>query len=510
MIYIFCCVNSAYVYGVNPYVVHIEADIMSGMPSFNMVGLLASEVREAKERVRTAIKNSGYSVPFERITVNLSPADRKKEGSTFDLAIAIALLTDIGMILIEKLSPWMIVGELGLNGEVKPVHGILPMVMLAKEAGFSYCMIPEENAEEGLIVEGVAVIPVANLKEAVAYLNMESAELLYNRRKRVSNIEPEADFPDFSDIVGNEFVKEAVMIAVCGRHNLLMTGPPGTGKSMIASRIPGIMPKMSFDEQLEVTGIQSINGILGNTGLVTHRPFRAPHHTITASALIGGGMIPKSGELTLAHRGVLFLDELPEFQTRVLDALRQPLEEKKVHIIRTGGRYEFPADCLVIGAMNPCKCGYYPDRNRCQCSESEIRHYLNRLSGPFLDRMDICIEVPRQDIWEVSGRQSDIKASIYYRERIEQAVERQKKRNGNIYNSCLTGRDLIERCEMDTKTLHFLKSAYDKFLLSMRGYYKVLRVARTIADLKGAACVTEEHIAQALSYRVEKTFQSKY
>jgi magnesium chelatase family protein len=266
------------------------------------------------------------------------------------------------------------------------------------------------------------------------------------------------------------------------------------------------MPTMSFEEFLEVTGIQSISGSMETAGLVTRRPFRAPHHTITGSALVGGGMIPKPGELTLAHRGILFLDELPEFHTRVLDALREPLEEKKVHITRTGGRCEFPADCLVIGAMNPCKCGYYPDRNRCQCSEGEIRRYFNKISGPFLDRIDICVEVSRQDIWEISGEKAG-KSSDYYRERIERAIELQKKRNGGVYNSRLVGQDLIERCEMNADTLEFLKCAYDKFLLSMRGYYKVLRVARTIADLKGVVCVTEEHIAQALSYRVEKTFK---
>lgn len=471
-----------------------------------MVGLLSSEVREAKERVRTALKNMEQPLPYGRITVNLSPADTKKEGAAFDLAIAVALLVNMRVIKSDRIKDFMILGELGLNGDVKKVKGVLPIIIMAKQKGFQWCMIPFENMAEGSIIDGIKVVAVKNLREAVDYLNgaREIPICDSNTKNRVeNNIEHFDATVDFLDIHGHSMVKRAVTVAVAGRHNLLMIGPPGVGKSMIASRIPGIMPDMSNEEILEISSIHSICGTLKDKGLIRQRPFQAPHHSVTLAALVGGGAYPKPGELTKAHGGVLFLDELPEFQMKVLDALRQPLEEKMVRIVRNAGEYEFPADCLFVAAMNPCRCGFYPDRNKCNCSINEVKNYLGKVSGPFIDRMDLCVDVPRQSFEEME--QGELKqkgkSSREIQENINRAAEIQLNRNNGKFNSHMSVSDIKKFCELDSECNQFMHKAYQKFSFSMRSYYKIIKTARTIADLEETHDIRLSHLAEALGYR---------
>lgn len=498
-----------------PYIVKIEADISSGMPYFNMVGLLSSEVREAKERVRTALKNSGEDMPLERITVNLSPADRRKEGTGFDLPIAVAILCAMGRMNDLKQEQTLVVGELGLDGDIKKVRGILPIVNMARRNGISTCIIPKENEREGRAFSDIDIISFQSLKDIITYFSKQQNEyknVNYNTGHILSytDMHMENDKPedDFSQIIGQDAVKRALMVAVSGWHNILMIGPPGAGKSMLASRIPSIMPPMDMEERMEVSGIHSICGLLPENGLIMKRPYSAPHHTITSAALIGGGRIPRPGEITVAHKGVLFLDELPEFQPSVLDSLRQPLEEKVVKIHRIGGSYMFPADCLLAAAMNPCKCGYYPDRNKCSCSERDIAAYLSRISGPLMDRMDMSIEVSGVDIKELDdfrcAEPTGDKglSSSDMRKRTYSAADIQKDRQGGKLNGRLSVEEIRKYCVLDKESNEFMKEAYVKFELSMRGYYKIIKVARTIADLEESEHINIKHLSESLAYRL--------
>lgn len=501
-----------------------------------MVGLLASEVKEARERVRTALRNSGVSMPPERITVNLSPADRRKEGTGFDLPIAVAILCAMGRINYLKQEQTLVVGELGLDGEIKKVRGILPIVNMARSNGISTCIIPKENEQEGRVFSDIDIISFQSLKDIITYFNeqhnknmnvtysdgyinsernhikcdsIRSTEYgtVFNSFADIHNVNDKQE-DDFSQIIGQDAVKRALMIAVSGWHNILMIGPPGVGKSMLASRIPTIMPPLDMEERIEVSGIHSICGLLPGNGLIMTRPYSAPHHTITSAALIGGGRIPRPGEITIAHKGVLFLDELPEFQPAVLESLRQPLEEKMVKIHRTGGSYLFPADCLLVGAMNPCKCGYYPDRNRCNCSEHDIETYLSRISGPFMDRIDMSVEVSGVDIEELdnlgsSSRSEDNRlTSEDMRRLICSAVTIQKSRQGDKINGRLSMEEIRKYCILDKESNEFMKEAYEKFELSMRGYFKIIKVARTIADLEKSELISINHLAESLAYRL--------
>lgn len=496
---IYCYINSAAIWGIRPYVVKIEADISQGIPQFNMVGLLSSEVREARERVRTALKNMGQQLPYGRITINLSPADRKKEGVAFDLAIAVSLLVSMKVIRQDKIKDFLIIGELGLNGDIKAVKGILPIIIMAKQQGFKYCMIPFDNKAEGEVINDIIVVPVKNLQEVKEYFNQHTKISLFDSKVLLEDITSNInDLKDFSDINGHEYSKRAVTVAAAGRHNILFIGSPGSGKTMIASRIPGIMPDMTMEERIEISSIHSVCGLLNEKGLIRQRPFRAPHHSITLAALIGGGIYPKPGEITLAHGGVLFLDELPEFQPRVLDALRQPIEEKEIRIVRNGGNYQFPSDCMFVAAMNPCRCGFYPDRNKCNCSIIDVKNYLGKISGAFQDRLDMCIEVSRQSLEEVKQKQ---KSSKSIKEEINKAIAIQKNRNNGKLNSQLTTSDIKKYCILETSCSHFMQEAYGKFSLSMRGYYKVIKVARTIADLENSTNIKIHHLAEALGYR---------
>lgn len=551
MVSIYCCINSGAIWGIEPYVVKVESDISQGLPCFNMVGLLSSEVREARERVRSAIKNSGEKLPMYRVTVNLSPADRRKEGTGFDLPIAISLLCAMGRLDAKKFENILIMGELGLDGNIKGINGILPIINMAKSFGFSSCIIPRENINEARFSEGVDVFTFATLKEMIEYFDafnsgtgieininkyrnidmmqdkkeFEDIELNNDEKQRLNinneyyknnytvnnshlsnnydicnNIE-ELNKQDFSDIYGQEIVKRAILIAVSGWHNMLMIGPPGVGKSMLACRIPTIMTDMNDDEKREVLNIQSICGLLGNSGYRLKRPYSAPHHTITKAALVGGGKEPRPGEITIANKGVLFLDELPEFSPIVLDSLRQPIEEKVVKIHRVNGNYVFPADCLIVAAMNPCKCGYYPDRNKCKCSEVDVANYLGRISGPIIDRIDMSVEVPRvtPDDIGVTRDNIDSKTMKFI---TDKAVKRQHIRQKGKYNSQLSTDEIRNYCRLKKEESQFMKEAYTKFNLSMRGYYKIIRIARTIADIDGDEEINVNHLAESLGYRL--------
>lgn len=493
-------VISGAVWGMEPYIVAVEADVTNGMPYFNMVGMLSSEVKEARERVRSALKNSGYKIPPQRITVNLSPADRKKKGAAFDLPIAIAVLRAMGMITEKRLKNTLVIGELGLDGKVKQVKGVLPIVLAAKKVGISACIVPLNNYEEAIEVDGMKIIPVADLIQAVSYIMNGSEQNIMLPDSNGTDIQ---SAPDFNEIYGNAAAKRAAEIAAAGNHNLLMIGPPGSGKSMIAGRISGILPDITREESLEVSGIYSICGLLKDGKCVRTRPFRSPHHTITLQGMTGGGKYPMPGELSLAHKGVLFLDEVTEFSPAVLDTLRQPLEDKRLIITRASGTYIFDTDCMVVAAMNPCKCGFYPDRSRCICTDEDVRKYMGRISGAILDRMDICVEVSRVNYNELGGRDVP-ESSETVRKRVEAAVELQRERYKGMNisrNSMLTSKNVGKFCHLNDRCEAIIKMAFDKLNLSARGYFKILKVARTIADLDNSMDIEERHLSEAIIYK---------
>ena len=506
----FSTILSGTVSGVQSHLVHVEVDLSSGLPCFVMVGKLGGEVREAGERVRIALKNSGITIPPMHIAVNFSPADIRKEGTGFDLPVAAGVLQAMGKLPTGCTEGMLILGELGLDGEIKPVKGVLPIVMGAIKAGVIKCMVPEENVKEAAVVKGMQAVGVKDLKQVIEYFTLSDKEReMFLPRVRMDALEVLGQkntkaVPDFCEIVGQESVKRAAVIAACGFHHLLIIGPPGAGKTMIAKRMPGILPPMSPEECLEVSSIYSIAGRLPEgQPLITVRPFLNPHHTISPQALSGGGRMPKPGVISLSHRGVLFLDELPEFKRQTLDLLRQPLEDKEIQIARSNGSFTYPADIMLVGAMNPCPCGYFPDKNKCACTPFEVHNYLSHISGPILDRIDLCIRAPKVEIGQLQKGKRGI-SSEKLREKVMAGRERQKERykgTGIRFNSDLGAGDVEKYCFLDKEEKKMLEKLALTMDLSARAYHKLLKVARTIADLEDSEKIKSGHLSEAVCYR---------
>ncbi|MBQ7108831.1 MAG: YifB family Mg chelatase-like AAA ATPase [Clostridia bacterium] len=499
-------INSVGLTGMDGYSIGVEADISSGVPTWDVVGMPDVAVRESKERIRSALKNSGLTIPGKRIVINLAPADVKKEGAYLDLPIALGILTGSEQLVINNLKECCFFGELSLDGALRSVRGALPMAITAYQNGAKKLFLPEPNVKEAAVVEGLEVYGVRHIVDLVKHFTGE--ELIPRTTVDVDGLFDSAidNMPDFSEVKGQESAKRALEIAAAGSHNILMIGPPGSGKTMLAQRIPSILPAMTFDEALEVTKVHSIAGrIPKGLPMVASRPFRSPHHTVSAVGLTGGGNgIPKPGEISLSHHGILFLDELPEFRKDALEVMRQPLEDGTVTITRAGGTYSYPCNIMLVASMNPCPCGYYGDKKHdCSCSPQKISKYLSKISGPLLDRIDLHIEVPAVD-YEDLGKKSSAEASVEIKKRVDRAREIQLKRyagTGIYSNSRLTAAMIDEVCELDSEGAEMLKNAFEILGLSARAHNRILKVARTIADLAGNEKIAQENIAEAIRYR---------
>lgn len=513
----YCHISTGGLRGLESYVAQVEVDVSRGLPCFDMVGLLSSEVKEARERIRAAMRNAGIAVPAEKITVNISPAGIHKAGTAFDLPVALGIVAAMGLIPLERLEGVLVAGELGLSARVKPIRGILPITLGAVREGMKECLLPLENMEEGVLAGDIAVMGIGSLEEAIDYLcsdagarkqlrktALRSARALTAGRKKKEA--EELQTCDFAMVQGMEEAKYAAMVAAAGFHNLLLTGPPGAGKTMVARCIPSILPPLTLQEQREISAIYSAAGRLEQGELLQDRPFVSPHHTVSPYALAGSGAVPRPGMVTLAHRGVLFLDEMAEFKRATLDILRQPLEEGKIFLAKSGGNFIYPADFMLVAATNPCPCGYYPDRNRCRCRGWEVHRYLSRISGPLADRIDInCMAQPVSAalLWKGAETESAW-GSGRMREKVLAARDRQRYRyagTGIAVNGRLDAGSIRRYCPLGLEEQRFLEETMERMQYSARACHRILRVARTLADLEEKEKIGCGHLSQALCWR---------